>query len=100
MLTKILAKRSLPFLPLRSFSSAHHGEEHHYDWRDDPLVNKELEQDIRDINWKPETYKFPYEGTDKWRFHSTPTSYRADDLTLNLKPENKKIEEIWTTMRV
>ncbi len=100
MLTKILVKRPLSFLPLRSFSSGHHEENHHYDWRDDPKVNLELEEDIRDRGWKPETYKFPYEGSDKWRFPSIPSQYKQDNLTMTLSPENKKIEENYTAMRV
>ncbi len=49
------------------------GGHHHkvYDWRDDPKVNTELVEDIRDRGWDPSTYTFPYSAAhDNWHFEN------------------------------
>lgn len=39
------------------FGGGHHKP---YDWRDDPLANKNLEVDVRGIGWDPKSYVSPY----------------------------------------
>lgn len=78
-----LAQRSA-----RAFGHNHH---HQYDWRDDPKVNKDIEEDIRDRGWDPKTYDFPYTRKhDDWKFDITmPSANYQTDLTVNIHPENK-----------
>lgn len=57
----------------RSFGGGHGHQE--YDWRDDPKVNKDIDEDIRDRGWNPETYDFPYtKKHDDWVFDVTMPS--------------------------
>ncbi len=83
-------------------SHSSHGHGHHvkeYDWRDDPKVNKELEEDIRDRGWNPEEYTTPYSGTMQWH-HVFPENYDSSNLKQNFFPERKKNEQRRNPMRV
>ena len=77
-----------------------HGHGHkEYDWRDDPKLNKELEEDIRDRGWNPETYTFPYSGTMPV-VPVYPDNYDPSNLKMNFYPERKKNEHPIQNMRV
>ena len=83
-----------------SHSSSGHG--HHvkeYDWRDDPKVNKDLEEDIRDRGWNPEEYTTPYSGTMEW-YRVFPENYDSSNLKQNFFPERKKNDQRRNPMRV
>ena len=71
---------------------AAHGHHHvkEYDWRDDPKYNKDLYKDIRDIGWDPTEYKCPYEGREDWDLPFPPPKYNLDDVSINLRPENRR----------
>lgn len=87
------------YTPKASFGGHHEVKE--YDWRDDPNVNNDLVVDIRDRGWDPAKYKFPYEGKDEWFFPiQGHEAYKSSDVTLNLRPENKKFDVDYTKMRV
>jgi len=69
----------------------HHG--HHakeYDWRDDPKYNKDLYRDVRDIGWDPTTYTYPYQGREEFSSPFPSKNINLDDVTLNIRPENRK----------
>eukprot|EP01017_Pseudomicrothorax_dubius_P024192 TRINITY_DN2574_c0_g1_i1.p1 TRINITY_DN2574_c0_g1~~TRINITY_DN2574_c0_g1_i1.p1 ORF type:complete len:258 (+),score=64.90 TRINITY_DN2574_c0_g1_i1:122-895(+) len=68
-----------------------HGHGHHkvYDWRDDPKINKDLYVDARDGDIDPSTYTFPYQGKDDWYFPCFENKVDLDDITLNVRPENR-----------
>ena len=71
---------------------AAHGHHHvkEYDWRDDPKFNKDLYKDVRDIGWDPSEYKYPYEGREDLDLPFPSTKYNLDDVSINLRPENRK----------
>lgn len=85
---------------LAAFSGGHHHDA--YDWRDDPKVNKDIEEDIRDRGWDVKSYTFPYSKKhDDWIFDVTmPSGNYQTDLTVNIHPENKPIQEMKQIMRV
>lgn len=78
-----------------------HGHGHHvpYDWRDDPKVNKELEEDIRDRGWNPAEYTFPNSCKMEW-FKVFPDNYDPSNLKQNFYPERKKNDVIVNPMKV
>ena len=76
-----------------------HGHAKEYDWRDDPKVNQELEEDIRDRGWNPEEYTFPYSGKMQW-YQVFPDNYDASNLSLNFLAERKKNDNPVQPMRV
>ncbi|EWS73300.1 hypothetical protein TTHERM_000470561 (macronuclear) [Tetrahymena thermophila SB210] len=91
--------RKLVKQSVQAFGGGHH--HHEYDWRDDPKVNKDIEEDIRDRGWHPETYDFPYtKKHDDWVFDVTmPSQNYQTDLTVNIHPENKKMHVMKQVMR-
>jgi hypothetical protein len=87
------------YTPMARFGGGHHVQE--YDWRDDPNVNKDIYVDPRDKGWDPKTYSFPYSGSDDWIFPVTGhKDYDPYNLSHNLRPENKRFDKDYTSMRV
>ena len=79
----------------------HGGHVKEYDWRDDPKVNPDIYEDIRDKGWKHEEYTFPYVGHDDWFLPITGSAeYIHDDVHYNIRPENKKFDVDYSGMRV
>lgn len=79
-----------------------HGHGHHsapYDWRDDPNVNKELEDNYRDRGWNPKEYTFPSTAERK-HLDVWPENYNCYDLRQNFFPERKKNDVIINAMPV
>lgn len=76
MLQKLKLLHSTRKLTLKS-AKAFAGGHHHapYDWRSDPKVNKDIEEDIRDRGWDTKSYDFPYtKKHEDWLFDITMPS--------------------------
>ena len=117
LLRKVLASKTLAAaLRLRfsshavashdSHSDAHHDSHGHghgphkpYDWRDDPKLNKELEENIQNRGWDPENYSYPYEGKMP-NVQVYPENYDASNLKMTFYPERKKNEHVIESMPV
>ena len=77
-----------------------HGAPKEYDWRDDPTYNKDLYDDPRFWGKQPEEYTFPYEGKDDWYFPEYPQNFNFSDVSLNIRPDNKKSDKLFNPMTV
>ncbi len=103
MLSNLRKFKSLaPYWVSRArFGGGHHDHHKEYDWREDPAVNKDLVQDVRDVGWHPENYSWPYQGHEQgWLFNHRPDNYNPNDLTVNYRPENKPCDVNYNAMRV
>ena len=89
--------RTLHNIAVRRFGGGGHKE---YDWRDDPKYNKDLYIDPRHTGWNPETYTFPYEGRTDWYMPEFPQNFDFSNVALNLRPDNKKSDQLVTEMQV
>ncbi len=80
-------------IPARAFGGHHKP----YDWRDDPVANPNLSEDVRSIGWKPTEYSYPYQHTQDldadWDMKDVfPANYSHYDLSQNHRPENRMVE--------